>query len=686
MAKTKEPILHIDFETGSAADLRKVGAAKYAENPTTRVICTAFTTPWRPEEKQTILCFDGHNLPDEFWRWIEEGKPVAAWNASFEFYIWNKVMSPFFGPEIKPEQLHDTMAQAAYWGLPLSLDQAGEALPELGIVKDKQGQALMKRMARPRGTDPVTGELRWWDQEDPARLKLLEDYCKQDVRVEKAIHDYLPPLPERERKIWLMDFRANDRGIPLDFDLAHNMTVIAKSEQTRLDRELSSITDGEVTSTTKATALRDWCADKGLATTSLSKDLLPGLVDTAESSGLFLVAEALSLRQEAAKSSVAKVNKMLDYACKDGRMRGLTQYYGAFRTGRWAGRGPQVQNFPRGEVKDTEALVNFIRSKEAILDPGMSDYHFGVKPLTALSSALRGCLWIPDGEGEFASIDFSQIEARVLAWLAGSKKILESYENGLDLYRVAAADIYGVKYGDIGDPSEERQVGKVSVLALGYQGGVGAYQTMAKVYGLEIPDERADQIKTAWREKNPEIVSYWYDIDQAAIDAVREPGTITRVTRMTGVDLKDQVTIEFAMALRGTALLCKLPSGRTLCYREPRIAQNQFGKDCVTYMGVDQYTRKWTRLDTYGGKLVENVTQAVARDIMADALLWIEDCVPEAEILGSVHDEVLLRLLPLKHPFGVVFDLAKSGMLMPIDWAEGLPLDADGYHGRRFKK
>lgn len=671
-----EDVLSIDFETGSTCDLKKCGAAKYAEDPTTRVICLAYSTPWDPLDPGGVKAI--HFLPGEDYAislhaaepelllWVADGKPVRAWNATFEFHIWRNVFIPH--TPLRLEQLHDTMAQGAYWGLPLGLGLASEALPELGIVKDMAGNRLMLSMSRPRGKPEPDGALRWWDAEDADKRDALLDYCVTDVKTEMAIGNYLSALPAKERKVWLMDAKANLRGLSLDVDLVAGMEGMARSEQHRLNQRLENATHGSVAATTKAVALKDWVVQSGLpeASGGLAKDRLPGLIEKAYSRGLTRTAEVLEIRQEAAKSSVAKLTAMKNFACSDGKMRGLTQYYGAFRTGRWAGRGPQVQNFPRSEVKDQEALVDYLLLPNA--DPEGLELFFGVAPLSGLSSALRGCVHVPPSEGVFAAIDFSQIEARVLAWLAGSENILDAFRSGKDLYVLAASGIYSHPESII--TADQRQVGKVSVLACGYQGGVGAFQSMAKVYGLEIPDAKAEEIKNSWRETNPEIVSYWYKIGDAALGAAKAPGSIYQVVRGP-----QGVTVRFSM-WQGH-LLCGLPSGRKLIYRDAQIADGTYG-DVVSYMGVNQYTRKWERLETYGGKLVENICQAVARDVMADAMLRLD---PQHNILGSIHDEVLLRL-----PDAGAMAYAEKLMNEVPAWAAGLPVGADGYVGRRFKK
>lgn len=680
VALTPDNSLSIDFETCSTVDLRKVGARAYAEHPDTRLICVAFNKPWEstPEKRREVECVDlcSGPMPGPVRDWVCAGNPVRAWNALFEFWVWGWKV-PYVSARLHPEQLHDTMAQAAYWGLPLSLDMAGEALPQLGVRKDKEGSALMKRMARPRKVH-ADGTTEWWHETDPEKLTRLKEYCAQDVRTEMAIGDYLPPLPDKERRVWLMDLRAQNRGVPFDWRLAGVMSGMARIEKSRLDGEMSALTGGAVPSCQASTKLLAWVRGfSGFSgVDSLAKDRLPALIERASRDpGYATLRRALELRREAAKNSVAKLDAMRCYATRAGRMHGLTQYYGAFRTGRWAGRGPQVQNFPRGSVKDTDTLVDFLRDGGVPLREKIDGVPllFGVSVMEALSSALRGCLWVPEADGSFASVDFSQIEARVLAWLAGQEEILRAYRDGEDLYVVQAAAMFGVPKGRV--TKDQRQLGKVAVLALGYQGGVGAFQTMARTYGLSnIPDHEADEIKVAWRETNPRIVGFWYDCERAAKRAVENPGQRFEVAG--GL-------VSFAVWPSRDVLLCRLPSERMLVYRSPRLDPDpdRDGRWELTYEGVDQYTRKWCRIGTYGGKLVENIVQAVARDLMAEALLRVEDEAPGAWVLGSVHDEGLFQLAR-ESAFGEIERIMKT----PPAWAQGLPLDASGYVGRRFKK
>jgi DNA polymerase len=658
-------IASIDFETGSHANLRKTGAAKYAEDQTTRVLCLAYQLPGQNVKSWR----EGEALPQDLLLFVRRGGRVSGWNVLFEWWVWNVVLRRQVRgqaiPPLKLGQLVDTMAVAAYNGLPLSLDKASEALPRLKIRKDMAGHALMLRMSRPR--DPKADT--WWHLDEPARFDDLVSYCENDVKTERAILEYLPPLPKREQDIWLVDARANNRGMFLDRPLLDAMKDLAAKETKLLDADMRKLTGGKVKSTKAVGQLLAY-VQNWLPVKSLAKDKLQNLIthiNVAAGPGdahLWNLLDVLELRQKAAKSSVAKLAAMENFAClTDDRMRGLTQYYGAFRTGRWAGRGPQIQNYPRGVLGAmlAAALIRYVKSGG---DREGFGIFFDVEVLEGLASILRGCISAPAGK-LFCSFDYSQIEARVLPWLAGDEDMLDVFRSGKDVYVVAASGIYRVTEDMI--DGNQRQIGKVAVLALGFGGGVGAFQTMAVNYGLVIPDSEAEQIKTNWRNANPKIVKFWYDLERAALECVR-----------SGRD-RTVGCIKFSMDAYGN-LLMFLPGGRSLCYREAEIGTGKFGNDCLTYMGMNQYTQKWERIDTYGGKLAENATQAVARDVMADALLEL-DAVPGVDLLGSVHDEVLMELddaaLEAK-----VSEVMNTELL----WAPGLPVRAEGYVGDRFRK
>lgn len=664
--------LSIDFETVSCADLRKTGAAAYAEHPTTDIICLSYAFGDGPI--QTWVPAEDPAFPPDVADWVSRGEPVRGWNVWFEYWVWNASLRRRGGPfdtlpALDFQQLHCSMAQAAYNGLPLALDAASRALPKLGIVKDAEGQQLMLRMCRPRDFHP-DGTPRWWHLEDPAKRARLVQYCENDVRVERLISDTLMPLPAREREVWLMDFEAQARGILLDAALVSKIEEAADGEAKRLDWEMRKLTAGAVKTTRQVTALTNWLVSRGLKVEDgMAKGNLPELIARAPEGSR--ERRALEIRQEAAKSSIAKLRAMKHFACADGRLRGLTQYYGAFRTGRWAGRGPQLQNFPRSLVKDQALLVELLLSTPVKALPAQLEFLLGVSVLDACASALRGCLTVPE-DAAFGALDFAQIEARVLAWLSGCEHVLDAFRALQDLYIVAAASIFGVAAKDV--TPEQRQIGKVAVLALGFQGGPGAFLTMAANYGVSIPEAQALEIVQAYRRAHPEIVNYWYSLERAAKRAIENPGVLCDV----GSRIPGGPVVTFRM-WRGHLCL-RLPSGRPLIYRDAFIADgySDFGPQ-ITYMGMNQLTRAWERTPTYGGKLAENITQATARDLMAEAKLRLR--ARGFRVLGSVHDEALFEM---DNPED--FQTARGLVERSERWADGLPVVADGYVGRRFRK
>jgi DNA polymerase len=1011
------PVLHLDFESYSEIDLRKVGHFNYCAHPSTKVLCMAWAFDdgplfaWSPflkgmgiapgvhinfaTGKQVSFC---EGFPQLVLDHVECGRPVSGWNVAFEHQVWNVVLPRTVrgAQKMRGSQLTDAMAQAAYHGLPLSLDQAAAALP-IGVRKDRDGHSLMMRMTRPRTKAPM---VTWWHQTDAQKLIRLMFYCAQDVVTERAVGNFLPVLPDREQRIWHMDFKANLKGITLDGVLADQMVKVARHEKIRLDHQMSIATSGAVRTTTQNAALVSWLAARGLKdphgnlvpVTTVAKDQLPYLAALAERSGDLAAVAAIACREEAAKSSVAKVETMIRWAAKDQRMRGLTQYYGALRTGRWAGRGPQIQNNPRPTVKAdvVKAIITYLRLLTGIphtspdaLGEALQGFglFWGLTPLDALKNALRGCL-VAAGGRKLVSVDFAQIEARVLAWLAGEQWVLDAFTSGADLYRRQAGMIYAISEDAIDE--FQRQVGKVVILACvaegspvltlrglvpieevlpadllwdgeewvehggvvcqgtrevweydglvatedhvvftsegeqrldaaaaraarlvrsgdgrtplrvggshqpgaevhateladavcpdplhglraravdvlgffaarsvegvpavlappqgsplagapddgseaamhepeeqafpavwrtgnsiplsdpdrggaldhgehraaaghgvgsrrqqralragepalrdqtatdgepaehenprldklaqpvcgehdeevaaggalargdrgdgaaggvgeaqglaryrgkarvydilnagprnrftvsgvlvhncGFQGGLGAFQTMADAYGIDTSILNVRGIIDAYRDANPNIRSFWYACEKAALTAVRNPGKVVMaVTR----PMFPSATPEVSYACWKGHLLCKLPSGRVLWYREVELIPGNFGKEVVSYMGIDQYTRQWERISTYGGKLVENVVQATARDILADAMLGVEK-LPGVDLLGSIHDEVLAEVTDESQ-----YDAVLLEMLKVPRWAVGLPINADGYVGERFAK
>jgi DNA polymerase len=498
----------------------------------------------------------------------------------------------------------------------------------------------------------------WWHETDPVKYDRLQDYCDQDVLVECGIAAMLPPLPDSEQAYWEMDQEINARGVALDTDLIAKLKALAGSAKADANTHIEFLTGGAVKTATDVKGLLAFVQALGYPHPDLGKETIKKRL--AEDGLSDLEREILETRADAAKTSTAKLDAMLNASSGAPgalRVRGMLQFYGAFRTGRWAGRLVQLQNLPRGTVKKIEQAI------EAILNGMPEDLleaFFG--PILGLvSSAIRGCLVASRGH-ELVVADFSQIEARVVAWLAGQQDILDVFESGQDVY------VYTARRNG----SDDRQLGKVLVLACGFGMSADKFRTTALTYGLKLTPEQAETAVKGWRRANSKIVKFWYDCDRAARSAIE--GAVNGNSQPITVG-----PVQFAM-WNGN-LLIKLPSGRKLVYRDAEIRDGKFGPS-ITYMGVDQYTRQWSRQHTYGGKLVENITQAVARDIMAEATLNATDTGIPVELL--VHDEMVAEA-----PQGVgrqYLDTLLSIMRRRPTWAPDLPVDGAGWFGPRYKK
>ena len=652
--------LSIDFETGSEVDLRKAGVHAYARHPSTRVLCLSFkfqgepTLNWRP----------GQAFPQRVIDHVLRGGRVQGWNVTFEWVIWNIVLVRQVPelPELSLAQLSDTMARAAYWGLPLGLDQVGKALG-LGVVKDAAGHKLMMQMNKPRKRGDANTPSTWWHETDPAKLDRLVAYCDTDVEVEVAVGELIPELPEEEQATWQLDARINARGVTLDTALVDRLQEVATEAKGDADAYMEQLTEGEVKSVTSTAAMLGFLKGIGYPHDDLTKDSVSRRL--ADDDLTPLEREVLEVRQDAAKTSTAKLKAMMNAASLDDegntRVRGMLQFYGAFRTGRWAGRLVQLQNLPRGTVKKVDEAIQCVLNGMPL---DMLECFFG-PALGLVSSALRGCLKASPGH-TLAVADFAQIEARVVAWLAGQHDILDVFARGEDVY------VYTAKKNG----STDRQLGKVLVLACGFGMSAPKFKDTARTYKLTLTDEQADLAVKGWRRANSKIVQFWYDCDTAAKAAIR---TADENGNSAPIHVGP---VQFAM-WRGH-LLIRLPSGRKLVYRDAALMPGRFSPESITYMGVDQYTRQWKRQHTYGGKLVENITQAVARDIMRDATLAADRLGIAVELL--VHDEMVCEV-----PGGVpeaqaVLDKLLAIMRTPPAWAKGLPVDGAGWVGARYKK
>lgn len=664
-----ETILSIDFETASLLDLRRTGAKLYSMHPSTRVLCMSYSF----DRGKTVHRWRiGTPFPQAVLEHVANARRVRAWNASFEWHIWNNTLLRQIGaPEVMSlslAQLDDTMAAAAYWGLPLSLDAAGPAIG-LSITKDKDGHRLMMQMCKPRRVDPVAGTASWWHEDDPAKLERLMDYCDRDVEVEAGVAERILSLPDAERRVWVMDQLINDRGVGLDLDLVLRLKNLAEVSAQRANDDMARLTHGAVRTVTSAAALLSYLKDNtDYPEDNLRRATIEARLDEPDCTGL--ERDLLELRIDAARTSAAKLQAMLD-ACgtrgEIGSVYGMLQYYGASRTGRWAGRLIQMQNMPRGVIKNVDAAISMIK---AGADVDMIEAIFG-PAMGVISSCLRGCI-VARKDRHLVVADFSQIEARVLPWLAGQNDILQVFASGRDVYIYTAAKTTGKPEGSINKDDPLRQFGKVLVLACGYGMSGKKFRATAEGYRVYLSEAEADQAVKDWRNANTHIVQFWWDCDSAA-----------RAVIQGNQKVVDVGAVRFAML--GRDLCVRLPSGRILTYRDAKVRDNpdRPGSTEITYMGIDQYTRRWTRLRTYGGKLVENIVQAVARDLMAHSMQEAERQ-GIRDIILTVHDEMLAEEVEDKAE--ATLNQLLSIMSTSPQWAADLPLEGAGWHGPRYKK
>ncbi len=641
---------HIDFETYSEADIRKIGAWQYSKHPTTEILCMAYALDdgkpelWKPGMKFPFEIFWPHNS-------------FHAWNSFFEYSIWLNVLKRSVKSELPPiSNWHDTAAQASVLALPRKLIDCGTALglPQ-DQLKNKRGVYLVQKLCKPRNWKGTKTRC-----EDPELLEELYEYCKQDVIAEREIKKIIRPLNEAERKVWELDQEINLRGVPIDTEsVGHAIEIISKQADS-LNKEVFGITDGELLDVNSWKQVIPYCAKQGFHLDNYQEEYLKQVLKKENPPKL--VKRLLQIRQQTGKTSNAKYAKLKLIVDSDERARGLLRYHGA-STGRWSGNLFQPHNLPRPSFKDTDECIELFRYR----DQEILELFYG-DPMEALSSCIRGMICAPEGM-KLMVADFSSIEARALAWLADQKDILKVFRGHGKIYEHTASKIYGKPFDSIEEDSKERLIGKVATLALGYGGGIGAFQTMAPNYGLHVKDSFADKIKNDWRGSNFQIVNLWKLINQCAVKAVQNPGTTFSVK-----------SIKFCYIEKENFLFCRLPSGRLLAYYGPELENSIYGYPQVTYMGVNSLSKKWERQQSYGGKWVENIIQALCRDLMVHGMMNVEK--ENYQIILTVHDEIL-ALVP--ENFGSLDEYIKLMCELP-NWAEGLPIDAKGYEKKRFRK
>ena len=644
--------LSIDIETRSSVDIKKAGLYKYVQSGDFQVLLFAYS--FGGQEPICIDLAQGEQIPlDVQIALFSPEVPKHAYNAAFEWYCLSKhfgVKNPFAWLP----QWRCTMIHGLYCGMIGGLGKIGAALglPE-DKKKDKIGSSLIQKFCVPGKNGFVS------PAQEPEKWLLFKSYCVQDVVTEMEVERRLSvfPVPDFVQQEWEQDMRINATGVRLDMDLAEGAVAFSEAETDGLMEQARTVTG--LKNPNSPAQLKNWLTDAlGEEITSLSKAAVEELLERDDLP--LKVQKALELRQRLGKTSVSKYKAMLDCVCPDGRIRGLLQFYGASRTGRWAGRLVQMQNLPRNYIEELDyarELVKTGRVEELALV-------FGNVP-DILSQLIRTA-FIPAEGHRFVVADFSAIEARVIAWLAGEQWRMQAFADGADIYCASASRIYGVPVVKHGENGHLRQKGKIAELACGYGGSVGAMKAMG---GSNLTDEELKQIVDDWRKASPNIPRLWYRLEDAAMDAIR-----------TGVPvMANGLVFRYEGTPEGLRFLTiQLPSGRKLFYCNPFFAPNRFGKDSIHYYGAN--TGNWCELETYGGKLTENVVQAIARDCLAFAMKNIEAA--GYRIVMHIHDEVILDAPEERADLDTVCRI----MCQTAPWAEGLLLNADGFVGGYYKK
>lgn len=659
--------LSIDLETYSDVNLKKAGLYRYVQSPAFEILLFAYSLDGAPT--QVVDMAQGEKIPLEVVHALTDPQCLKhAYNAAFEWYCLSKHM----GVQLPPSQWRDTMLHGLYAGYTAGLDATGRAL---GIPEDKQklatGKALIRYFCVPcKPTKSNGGRTRNYPHHDPEKWELFKTYNGQDVVAEMEIERRLSvfPVPDFVQKQWETDLLINARGVAVDMDFCEGALELGETIRAQLTDEAVQLSGLQNPNSVKQLA-RWLSAETGDDITSLRKETIKELLgrDNADH-----VQRMLEIRQELGKTSTKKYDAIEAAVCDDGRVRGLLQFYGANRTGRWAGRLVQVQNLPRTYTEPLEFARELVKGRK--LDALRTVYG---SPNDTLSQLIRTAFVAAPGN-VLIDADFSAIEARVISWLADEEWRLEVFRTHGKIYEASASQMFGVPLERIkkGNPEYSlRQRGKVAELALGYQGGVPAMRQMDTGKLLaDLSDEEIKDIVDKWRNTNPKIRNLWYSFNDAAIRVIQNGGSL-RVRCCTFARECD--------CIRGTTCMTiSLPSGRKLYYVEPAVGENRWGGPSITYMGVND-KNKWGRIETYGGKLVENVVQAIARDCLAQAIEHLEAA--GLPVVFHIHDEVVIDTAAFDTNDAMLDKVVKI-MSTPIPWAEGLPLGADGWVGAFFKK
>ena len=656
--------LSIDIETYSDSDIKKSGLFKYAQSEAFEVLLFAYSVDFG--EVQIVDLAQGEIIPGEIVKALNDNTVIKhAYNAAFEWYCLNQAG---YKTDIKGWQC--TMFHGLYMGYPAGLGIIGEVLGlSSDKQKDKMGQALIKYFSLPcKPSRANGGRTRNLPHHDREKWDLFKNYCRQDVVTEMAVFAqlYSFPVPEREQKLWRMDVELNARGVRIDMDLVDKVLKINEETTQALMEDAVRLTN--LANPNSPTQLMSWMGGHLVAVDNLTKATVAELLEGDRLSDE--VRAVLEIRQELAKTSIKKYNAMANCVGEGDRARGLLQVYGANRTGRWAGRLVQVQNLPRNYIKTLDLARNLAKQGNgqglALLYGSVSD---------TLSQLIRTA-FIPSDGRKFIVADFSAIEARVIAWLAGEQWVMDVFATHGKIYEATASQMFGVPIERIkkGNPEYDlRQKGKVATLALGYQGGTGALVAMGAIK-MGLSEDELPEIVSRWRGANKRIVDLWQKVNNAALSVMAD-GRPVGVGR--GVVIKRIGSLE----TKREFLAVELPSGRALHYANPFLSNNKFDRSALHYYDMMQTTHKWSISSTYGGKLVENIVQAIARDCLAETLLRLDERYKDNPVIMHVHDEVILDANQ-----DVSVEEICAVMGEPIPWAPGLLLKAEGFECEYYRK
>lgn len=629
----------MDFETRSAEPIKN-GIYRYTAHETFRILCMA----WAVEEGPIELWLPGDDLPS--WLYDPEAE-LHAHNAMFERLV---ARSQVDWPRIDISRWRCSAAMAAAAGMPRALDKVGAAL-DLPIQKDKRGRQLISKLCIPR-KPTLRDPSRWCD--DSKLLQELYDYCRRDVEVERLLWHRLPHLTEKEQKVWELDQTINDRGAYVDLPLVAKIERLYASHQRTMETRLRKLTKGYVASGSQVAKMKEWLENEGVYTRTLSADTVSRLLDdktiSCEASSL------LQLRSELAKSSVAKFTAFTRQACADNRLRGMTRYYGA-HTGRWSGVGVQLQNLPRGVVKG-----DWIDSAIRTIDHGTEAVALFGPVANVLSSLVRSIITASPGHELFV-FDFAAIEARCLAWMSGQADLLEQFHQGADTYITLAAEIYGIDTSQV--TKEQRQVGKIARLGLGYGMGAARFQETAAKYGIVLDAKFCEQVVATYRKLSPSVVNWWYDLEKGAIWSIKKQ----KPAKVNGVRWR----------VERDWLCCDLISKRTIRYYRPRVVRED-GRERIKHLHENSLSKKWCETSPYYGIFAENVIQGVCRDVLAECLARFEQTIYKPIV--HVHDEVVTEA---PKGLGSLEEVIEIATIVP-SWAKGFPIGSSGFKAQRYRK